>query len=286
MHYEEPLFRPPAEAESLIFQVAIGCPHNQCRFCGIYKTKKYRLRPEMEILAEIAAAGHAFPDTRRVFLADGDAMALPAERLVLYLEALSAAFPRLSRVNVYANGSSILGKSTKELTLLHQLKLNTLYVGLESGSQDVLDRFGKTEQAETMIAAVQQAQELGFRCSVMILIGLGGKDLREKHVAGTAAALNRMRPRLLSALRFIPVPGLPFPAGYAPPGDYAAVAELRGIIALLSLEQTVFRADHVSNVLPLAGRFPQDRARLLAELDEELTSGRLSEDLQIPLSPL
>ena len=277
MRYEEPLFRPPAEAESLIFQVAFGCPHNTCRFCGMYKTVKYRLRPESEVLAEIAGAGVRHPETTRVFLADGDVMALPFDRLKTYLEALRAAFPRLCRVNVYANGSSILGKSATQLETLRKLKLHTLYMGLESGSQEVLDLFGKTERADEMISAVVTAQKLGFRCSVMILIGLGGQALREEHIRQTAFALNCMQPALLSALRFIPVPGLVLPDRYAPVTEFQAVEELRAILSLLDLNRTVFRANHTSNPIPLAGRFPHDKASLCRELSFQLASGCLDE---------
>lgn len=277
MRYEEPLFRPPAEAESLIFQVAFGCPHNTCRFCGMYKTVKYRLRPESEVLAEIAGEGVRHPETTRVFLADGDVMALPFDRLKTYLEALRAAFPRLCRVNVYANGSSILGKSATQLETLRKLKLHTLYMGLESGSQEVLDLFGKTERADEMISAVVTAQKLGFRCSVMILIGLGGQALREEHIRQTAFALNCMQPALLSALRFIPVPGLVLPDRYAPVTEFQAVEELRAILSLLDLNRTVFRANHTSNPIPLAGRFPHDKASLCRELSFQLASGSLDE---------
>ena len=278
MKYEEPLFRPPAEAESLIFQVALGCPHNRCRFCGMYKTVKYRLRPESEVLAEIAEAGVRNPETTRVFLADGDVMALPFDRLKTYLEALGSAFPRLCRVNVYANGSSILGKNASQLETLRKLKLHTLYMGLESGSQEVLDLFGKTERVDEMTAAVISAQKLGFRCSVMILIGLGGQTLREEHILRTAFALNCMQPVLLSALRFIPVPGLILPTGYVPVTEFQAVGELREIIGRLELKHTVFRANHTSNPVPLSGRLPQDRELLCRELSVQLASGSLDED--------
>lgn len=275
MKYVEPLFRPPAEAASLIFQVAYGCPHNKCRFCGMYKTVRYRLRPEKEVLDEIAVAGGRYPAARRVFLADGDVMALPFDRLRSYLVALERAFPRLSRVNIYANGSSIIDKSAAELAELRQLKLNTLYIGLESGSQNVLDMFGKPETVETMIAAVVAARELGLKCSVMILLGLGGAILRDEHVETTAAALNRMQPQLLSALRYIRLPGLPPPPEYVAVTEYEAVRELRDIIASLALEHTVFRANHTSNPLPLAGRLSRDQAALLQTLDAELASGSL-----------
>ena len=278
MKYREPLFRPPAEAESLIFQVSYGCPHNTCRFCGMYKTVKYQLRNEAELLAEIWETGRTYPDARRIFLADGDVMALPFDRLLPVLDAVNAAFPRLARISLYANGSSILMKTSRQLQLMRERKVHTLYMGLESGSQSVLDRFGKTERVEEMIEAVLTAQDHGFRLSVMILLGLGGKDLRGEHIAGTVRALNRMQPALLSALRYIRIPGLKLPPEYIPCSEYAVVEELRRIVAGLQLEHTVFRANHTSNPLPLAGRFPADREKLLFQLDAELASGRLDRE--------
>lgn len=274
MKYLEPLFRPPAEAESLIFQAAYGCPHNRCRFCGMYKTVRYRLRDEAELLAEIREAGKIYADARRVFLADGDVMALPADRLLRIVDELNRNFPRLARISLYANGSSILGKTPGELRQLRTGKVHTLYMGLESGSQEVLDLFGKTERCEEMISAVLLAQETGFRMSVMILLGLGGKALRETHISRTVHTLNRMRPALLSALRYIRIPGLPLPAGFEAASEYEVVDELRRILAGLDLPRTVFRANHSSNLLPLSGRLPADREKLLRILDAELASGR------------
>ena len=275
MKYEEPLFRPPAEAESLIFQVAYGCPHNRCRFCGMYKTVKYRLRPESEILEEIRAAGGQYDFVQRIFLADGDAMAMPFDRLYRILEALNQNFPRLTRINLYANGSSILLKTPEQLRMMREKRVHTLYMGLESGSQAVLDVFGKTERVEEMIEAAIRAQETGFRMSVMILLGLGGKTLREQHISGTVQALNRMKPALLSALRFIRIPGLSLPDEFEPVSEFETVEELRRILAELHLPHTVFRANHTSNPLPLSGRFPADRLKLLQRLDQELNSGFL-----------
>ncbi len=241
----------------------------------MYKTVKYRLRPENEVLDEIVMAGKRYPETVRVFLADGDMMALPFDRLKTYLDALNAAFPRLARVNVYANGSSILGKTPGQLLELRERKLNTLYVGLESGSRNVLELFGKTESPEGMTEAVLSAQNLGFKCSVMILVGLGGKELREEHIRETASILNRMRPKLLSALRFVPIPGLPLPGGYSPVTEYEAVEELKEILEGLELAHTVFRANHTSNPVPLSGRFPNDKTVLVRLLASQLASGTL-----------
>ena len=244
----------------------------------MYKTVKYQLRNEGELLSEIREAGKKYGESRRIFLADGDVMALPFERLLRILDTVNSAFPRLARINFYANGSSILMKTPEQLRMMRERKVHTLYMGLESGSQRVLDSFGKTERAVDMIAAVQTAQRCGFRLSVMILLGLGGKNLRDEHIADTIQALNRMQPALLSALRYIRIPGLTLPPEYIPCSEFAVVEELRRIVAGLELNHTVFRANHTSNPLPLSGRFPADREKLLLLLDNELASGRLDRE--------
>ena len=266
IHYEEPLFRPPAEAESLIFQVARGCPHNTCRFCAMYKGVRYRVRAEDEVAKEFAEAAGRYPGTRRIFLADGDVMALPFPRLREMLESLNAHFPLLARVNLYANGRSIAGKSDAELAELRRRKLNTLYVGLETGDEDLLRAVDKRDTAAGMAEAVGRAQAAGLKCSVMVLLGLGGKAGSERHAAQTAAVLNRMQPRLLSALRFVDVPGTAMAAGYAPMSEYEVIVELIDLLNGLALEKTVFRANHTSNPVPLEGRLPKDRDRLVIEL--------------------
>ncbi len=270
MRYTERLFRPPAEAVSLIFQVALGCPHNTCRFCGMYKGVPYRVRPLDEVLAEFAEAGRLSPSERRVFLADGDVMALSFERLRALLEALDRHFPQLARVNLYANGSSVLAKSDAELAALRGLKLSTLYVGLESGDEELLRRVDKGETAEGLCEAVRRAQAVGLTCSVMVLLGLGGRAGSARHADATAALLNRMQPRLLSALRFVEVPGADMDAGYVPVTEREAAAELVRLLRGLQLERTVFRANHTSNPVPLEGRLPRDRDALVARLESLL----------------
>ncbi len=267
MQYTERLFRPPAEAESLIFQVALGCPHNTCRFCGMYKGVPYRVRPQAEVLAEFEAAARRHPEERRIFLADGDVMALSFERLRALLEALNRLYPRLARVNVYANGSSILAKSEAELRALRALKLDTLYVGLESGDEELLRKVEKGETAAGMCEAVRRAQAAGFKCSVMVLLGLGGGAGSARHADATAAILSRMQPRLLSALRFVEVPGTAMYAGYRAATEHEAVGELVRLLRGLELERTVFRANHTSNPVPLEGRLPRDRDALAAALE-------------------
>lgn len=274
------LFRPPAEAHSLIIRIADGCPWNQCTFCGMYKGVPCRFLKMEEIEAEIAAARKASPAARRIFLADGDVMALPFDKLEAVLEMLNARFPRLARVNVYANGHSILQKSAAELSELKALKLNTLYMGLESGHEETLRAVKKRETAEAMIEAGLRAQSAGLKMSVMILIGLGGQEKTTLHSAATADVLNRMQPRLLSALRVIPIPGTELydreqSGTFTQLTEFQAVEELRNMIQGLELESTLFRANHSSNIMPMEGRFPKDQSRLTDELETLLASGVL-----------
>ena len=278
-----PLFRPPAEAESLILQVDQGCPYNRCTFCGMYRGVKYQRRSPAEIRRMIVAEARRTPAARRIFLADGDVMRRPFEELQSILAELSAHFPQLARVNVYATGSAIAAKTGDQLKTLRALRLHTLYLGLESGDEETLRRVKKGETAEVMVAAGQRAQQAGLRVSVMILLGLGGVGRSRAHAEATAAALNCMQPRLLSALRVVPVPGTELhgdvQAGrFQQLSEHHAVQELRDIIAGLELTNTIFRANHSSNVVPLEGRLPHDRARLVADLDRLLSSGRLDRD--------
>lgn len=275
MNYREPLFRPPAEADSLIFQVSYGCPHNCCRFCGMYKSARYEEREFDEVLEDFKKAAKRYPETQRIFLADGDVMFLAFEKLHKYLFKLNELFPKLTRVNVYANGSSILAKTKEQLSKLRQLKLHTLYLGLETGDEELLKLVNKGETAENMVEAVRISQECGLRCSVMVLLGLGGKKGSDKHALETASVLNKMQPRLLSALRFVEVPGSKMFNGYETLSEYEAVCELRKMIEHLELERTVFRANHASNPVPMEGRFPNDKLRMIAELDRLITEGRL-----------
>lgn len=280
-----PRFRPPAEADSLILQVDQGCPHNRCTFCGMYRDLTYHRLEGDALRTRIAREAKRHPHTRRIFLADGDVMGRPFDELRDILLRLNEAFPALARVSLYANGRAIDAKHPDQLQTLRSLKLHTLYMGLESGDPEVLAHCRKGDTADQMIGAGIKAQAAGLRMSVMILLGLGGQDRSRQHAQSTAEALNRMQPRLLSALRVIPVPGTELHAEVAagrfrPLTEWQAVAELRDIIASTTLENTIFRANHSSNVIPLEGRLSRDKERLLTLLGEQLSLGHL--DRQTP----
>jgi radical SAM superfamily enzyme YgiQ (UPF0313 family) len=280
MKYRDPLFRPPAEADSLIFQISYGCPHNTCTFCGMYKSVKYEIKDFYLIQAEIKTVAKIYPETRRIFLADGDVMNLDFLFLKNILKLLNSEFKNLSRVNLYSNASSILSKTTGELESLKKLKLNTLYIGLESGSDKILTLVRKNEKADKMTEAVQLLHKTGLKSSVMALLGLGGKELSQEHAQKTAITLNRMQPNLLSILRFIEVNNTPVFKDYKPLSEFDAVNELLAIVTELDLKRTVFTANHTSNPLPLKGRLPRDKQKLIQTIKTMLNSGKL--DSQSP----
>jgi radical SAM superfamily enzyme YgiQ (UPF0313 family) len=274
------IYRPPAETGSVIIQVAEGCPWNHCSFCGMYKCVSYRPKSLAEIAHLIKSAGSLYPNARRIFLADADAMHLPYDFLKKILVLLNRYFPKLSRVNLYANGHSILSKSSAQLRELKQLKMNTLYMGLESGDDALLESVRKRERSQDMINACIHAQDNGLKLSVMILVGLGGKSGSHDHAVKTAAVLNKMQPRILSVLRFVPVPHTTMLSNVINDqfdllSEYDEIRELRNILSRTELNQTVFRANHSSNTVPIEGRLPKDKEQILYNLNLLLLSNNL-----------
>lgn len=279
MRYSGMIIRPPSEADSYLLQVTLGCSHNRCTFCGTYLQKPFRVRPVQEILEDVAMASQRFPDTRRVFLCDGNALVLGTERLIRILDALNAAFPLLRRVGVYANARDLLNKSDTDLALLNQKKLELIYLGLESGSDEVLRRVEKGTTAAEMVEAVQKAKQAGMRASVIALLGIGGRELSREHAEQTARAVRAMDPQYFSLLTLMLVPGTELyrqcQAGafqlMDPP---ELLAELREVLVHLDgLSRCVFRTNHASNYLPLAGTLSRDWQRLLVLLDQAMSLG-------------
>ena len=271
--YIEPVFRPPSEAQSFILPLTNGCSWNKCTFCEMYtqEQKKFRARKEEEVFADIERVAKAVPQTRRVFLADGDAMILPARRLKLVLEKLQASFPNLERITSYCLPRNLAKKTTEELKELKALGLDMLYVGLESGDDFVLEMVNKGETFESSVSALKKIRDSGIRSSVMVLNGLGGQRYSEQHALNSAKAVNLAQPDYVSTLV------VSFPMGedryrerfsdWEPLNQRQLFKELRAFISHLELENTVFRSDHASNSLPLKGVLGKDKARLLSELD-------------------
>ena len=269
----QPAIRPPAEANSFLLQLTTGCSSNTCAFCGAYKNKPFRIKPMEEIQGDIEAAAPFARQIRRVFLMDGDALVLDNEKLLPILKLLHASFPGLTRISSYANDYNILNRNDRDLQELHDNKLRLIYMGLESGSQRVLDSCGKKSTVEGMIRTVNRCSAAGIKSSVIVLLGLGGKKLSEEHILKTAEALNRMQPSLLSFLSLMLIPGTPLEerqreGDFQLPAPRDLLREALGILSRLELEKTVFRSNHASNHLPLQGRLPADRDRLCAILQD------------------
>jgi radical SAM superfamily enzyme YgiQ (UPF0313 family) len=280
MRYEGMVIRPPSEAHNYILQVTYGCSHNRCTFCGTYMDKPFRVRPILEVLEDVAAAGAEIPDTRRVFLADGNAMVLGTEQLIAILDSLASAFPCLTRVGIYANARDISGKTDADLAALRQRKLHVVYLGLESGSDEVLRRVHKGITADQMVEAVKKLQAAGIRASVIALLGLGGKELSAEHAEQTGRVVSAMDPEYLSMLTVMLIPGTElyqqWQSGvFQLPEPLELLGELRQVIANTDgLSRCIFRTNHASNYLPLAGTLSRDKDHLLAALDEALSRGQ------------
>ena len=280
MRYHGTVVRPPSEARSYILQVTYGCSHNRCTFCGTYLNKPFRVRSADEVLEDIEMARQVIPGTRRVFLADGDALVLSTRRLIPILDTLADTFLHLERVGIYANARDLLRKSEADLALLCRKGLGIVYVGLESGSDEVLRRVHKGATAADMVRAIHKAQVAGMLVSVIGILGIGGPELSLAHAKATGRVVSTMNPDYFSMLTLMLTPGTElhrqWEAGtfqLMEPG--AMLVELRQVISHLDgLSHCVFRTNHASNYLPLAGTLPQDKERLLATLDEALTWGR------------
>ena len=280
MRYEGTVYRPPGEWKSYLLQATVGCSHNGCTFCTMYKSKRFHIRPMEEILADIDMAKAYYGDVRRVFLCDGDAVAMPAGDLLRILERLYAAFPSLERVTSYAGPKTVLHKTPEELAALRQAGLYRLYLGVETGSDALLKAVNKGVTAEEMLEAGRRIVTAGFDLWVMAILGLAGPgEASREHILSTAAMINAMKPRHLSALTFMAKPGTPMGEAAAR-GAFTMLTpaelleETKLLLEHLDVDPLHFTSDHASNYLPLKGGLPEDRERLLSLLEGAL-SGRV-----------
>ncbi len=278
--YDLPLWRPPSEADSFILQVTLGCSFNRCSFCSMYRTKHYAVRPLEEVREEIRAMARAYPGVRRVFLADGDALAAPTEHLLAVLDALHAAFPRLERASSYALPANLLKKSVDELTQLREHGLTLLYYGIETGSAELLKRITKGATPDAMVTGLTKAKQAGLRISATVILGLGGQTYWREHIDATADLVNRVEIDYLSTLQLMIDPSIEeefhrkFREPFQPQDDRALLAEqVRLIERLAPPAPLVFRSNHASNALALAGVLPQDQDALLTQLQMALAGG-------------
>jgi radical SAM superfamily enzyme YgiQ (UPF0313 family) len=275
MNYEGNIIRPPSEADSIILQVTVGCSHNRCTFCGAYKDVRFRIKEEHILDTDLDFAAQYCHRQSRVFLADGDALILPHERLLGIVEKIRARLPQVRRISTYGNAKAIRSKTPEQLRTLKALGLDRIYMGLESGHDDVLFRIGKKETAQSMIAAARRVSDAGIFLSVTVLLGIGGMELSAQHAEATAEALNRMAPRQIAALTLMPLAGTPLAeqiqAGTFRPCDSSVILqELRILVRAIALDHVQFHANHASNYLPIAGRLQKDRPAILAAIDQAL----------------
>lgn len=275
MHYEGTIIRPPSEAFSIILQVTVGCSYNRCTFCGAFKEKRFRVKTDEEIAGDLAFAARHCHRQNRVFLADGDALILPYDRLATLLAEIRTALPWVKKISTYGNARAIRSKSAGELARLRDQGLDRIYMGLESGSDAVLERVAKGETAQSMVEAAGKITASGMFLSVTCLLGLAGREMSETHARESAIALNRMAPRQVAALTLMPMANTPLGRQYQSgvfqlPDSLEMLRELRWLVAGLDLSRSMFHANHASNHLPIEGILSKDKKRILGEIDRAL----------------
>ncbi len=274
MRYEGNVFRPPSEARSYILQCTVGCTHNRCTFCAMYKDKKYHVRPMADIKEDIKMAKRYYHDVEKVFLADGDALAMETTDLIEILEELYKTFPSLHHVGIYASPDSIIAKQIAELTALKAAGLTIAYLGVETGDPDLLQDIRKGVTYDEMVEAGKQIRRAGILLSVTVLLGLAGRTPQAVlHAVNTAKILNEMNPDYIGALTLMLVPRTELyrrmeKGEFELPGPFEVLDEMRILIGHLEVSGTEFRSNHASNYLPIKGRLPEDKDKMLALINE------------------
>ncbi len=272
MRYTGQVIRPPSEAKSYLLQITYGCSWNRCTFCPAYLEKPFKTRSFDEVKQDVRMAKEAYPDLKRIFLCDGDGLVLSMDRLLPILDLLNETFPDLNRIGIYFNAQNILSKRENEIQRLVQRKLTIGYIGLESGSEQVLEKVHKGVTPQEIIDAVLKAQENGMKISVIVLLGLGGIKHSEEHAIKTASAVSAMKPRYFSLLTLMVVKGTPLYKDYEAkkfilPDEKGLLKEMRIIIENIETERTIFRTNHASNYLPLEGILSRDKRKLVEVID-------------------
>ena len=274
MHLEEPVYRPPSEAYSLIFQLTIGCRHNACTFCGLYKGKPYRSKTWEQIKRDIDSCAN-LRGVQRVFLADGDALAADTSLILKTAFYLDKIFPGLERIAMYAGPKDILKKSLDELKQIRASNIQMLYLGVESGSDKILKAVHKGVTAQEMVEAGRKALQAGFELSVTVITGLGGTALWEEHAIKTGEIISQIDPTYLSALTLMPLPHTILydqikQGKFVVPDQMLFFKEMKLLLENLELNNCVFRCNHATNYLPLRGVLNRDRDALVAILDKAI----------------
>ncbi len=276
MRYVGSIYRPPSEANSYLLQATIGCSWNHCTYCAMYAEKEFRVREMGETIEDIKMAGNALGDrVRKVFIMDGDALAMSLDHWEPILETLNTTFPRLRRVSCYATARNLLAKSQDELNHLRQLGLKLLYIGPESGDDVTLKSIAKGATASDHIQAASKARQAGMRQSLIFLLGAGGTDRSVEHASASARLATAMDPEYLSALTLMLVPTTPIcrmvqSGHFQLPTVEGLLHELRIIVEQTNPTAAIFHSNHASNFLPLSGRLPRDRQYFLQQIGAAL----------------
>jgi radical SAM superfamily enzyme YgiQ (UPF0313 family) len=273
LNYDYPLYRPPSEAKSLIFQVTLGCSFNQCSFCDMYRSKEYSERPWEEVKNEIDLMANQLPDSSRIFLADGDALNIQTDNMIKIVKYIYEKFPNLERVSCYATPMNLLKKTPEELKKMYEAGLKMMYIGIESGSDTVLKKVTKGATSKSIIKACRKAIDAGFTISCMVILGLGGKTYTKEHIRGTAEVLCAISPQYSAALTLIMEPGVKdefmakFGEPFVPVSDSEALDELEDLVSHIETKnEIIFRANHGSNAYTIKGTFPQDKQTMLEKI--------------------
>lgn len=273
MRYEGDIFRPFSEANSYLLQCTIGCSHNQCTFCGMYKDKKYRERSLAEIMEDIAMAKHSYGDLEKVFLCDGDAIVLEMDTLLTILKKLYQTFPSLRHVGSYVGPQSTLSKTMEELKTLQKAGLTKAYLGVETGDSELLKKVKKGVNAEQMLKAGQNLIAAGINLSAMVLLGLAGKgDSSKRHALATAKICNEMKPQYLAALTVTPVPGTVLysqvkQGEFELLNPFETLEEMKQILDNITADNIKFVGTHASNYLPVTGTLQKDKQKIIDMID-------------------
>ena len=279
MNYEGNIIRPPSEADSIILQVSVGCSHNKCTFCGAYKGVRFRIKDIATIQEDIQFAARYCRRQKRVFLADGDALIIPTERLEDIFSRIRQNLSWANRISLYGNAKSILRKSVNELKGLKKLGLDRVYLGLESGHDPTLKQICKGVSAAQMVEAAEMVRDAGLFLSVTVLLGVAGMAESDIHAEETGRVLNQMKPNQIAALTLMLLENTPLFADAASskfllPDPKVLLNELKIIVKNITLERVQFQANHASNYLPLSGRLQKDKRYILQRIGDALAGGQ------------
>lgn len=273
MRYEGKIYRPPSEADAYILQATIGCSWNRCTYCDMYREKLFRIRETDATLEDLrTAAAIASQRVDKIFVADGDALVMPTAQWLTILKAARAGFPRLRRVSCYATAGNVLEKSPEELAQLREAGLTRLYIGPESGDDATLKRIAKGSTFAEHVAAAARSRAAGIELSVIVLLGIAGTERAQEHARATARLITEMDPQYVGALTTTVVPATPLHklekrGKFELPSVAAMLGELRTIVDEARPTDAVFRTNHASNYLAIAGRLPHDRAKSVGTID-------------------